>query len=149
MASASSTAINMLFDLASEEVELATKHLVSANQVLKDAQEKRAMLEDYKQDYIGHYQAKLTKGLGKESHLNYQGFLQNLQQAIDGQAEVIISAQYESDKMRENLQAAQRKKMSYEVLIKRATKKAMKLESKRDQKLMDEFAMRTKRTSTH
>lgn len=149
MASASSNAINMLFDLASEEVELATKHLVNANQALKDAQGKRAMLEDYKQDYIGHYQTKLTKGLGKESHLNYQGFLQNLQQAIDGQDEVIISAQYESDKMREILQAAQRKKMSYEVLIKRATKKAMKLESKRDQKLMDEFAMRTKRTSAH
>lgn len=149
MASSASSAINMLFELASEEVDVATKDLGAANHALREAQEKSTMLQSYKQDYIAHYNAQLTKGLGKEAHLNYQNFLQNLQQAIDGQEEVIISAQYESNKMREVLQAAQRKKMSYEVLIKRAKKEAIKLDSKRDQKLMDEFAMRTKRTDAN
>jgi flagellar protein FliJ len=141
----SSSAINMLFNLASEEVDVAANNLAMANRTLKEAQAKSVMLHDYKQDYIDHYNLQLTKGLGKEAHLNYQNFLQNLQQAIDGQEEVIISAQYESDKMHEILQVAQRKKMSFEVLIKRAEKKAMKIASKRDQKMMDEFAMRAKR----
>ncbi len=145
MASVSSSALNMLFDLASEEADLATKHLVLANNALKEAQEKGAMLHGYKQNYIDHYHLQLTNGLGKEAHLNYQYFLQNLQQAIDGQEEMIISAQYESDNMREALQAAQRKKMSFEVLIKQAKKKATKVANKREQKMMDEFAMRAKR----
>lgn len=145
MASVPSPALNMLFDLASEEAEVAAKNLAIANKAVKNAQEKSVMLHGYKQDYINHYNLKLTNGLGKEAHLNYQHFLQNLQQAIDGQEEMIVSAQYECDKVRLVLQEAQRKKMSYEVLIKRAEKKALKIESKRDQKMMDEFAMRAKR----
>lgn len=145
MGSASSATLTMLFDLASEEAELAAKQLAMANNAVKAAQEKSTMLHGYKQDYSDHYHLQLTKGLGKEAHLNYQHFLKNLQQAIDGQEEVIVAAQYECDKMREILLIAQRKKMSYEVLIKRGKKKAMQLENKRDQKMMDEFAMRSKR----
>lgn len=145
MGSASSATLTMLFDLASEEAELAAKQFAIANKAVKAAQEKCTMLQGYKQDYSDHYHLQLTKGLGKEAHLNYQYFLQNLQQAINGQEDVMVAAQYECDKMRELLQAAQRKKMSYEVLIKRAKKKAMQIENKRDQKMMDEFAMRSKR----
>jgi flagellar protein FliJ len=145
MATASSSALLMLFDLASEEAELAAKNLAIANKAVKAAKEKSAMLQGYKQDYSDHYQLQLSNGLGKEAHLNYQHFLRNLQQAIDGQEEVIIAVQYEYDKAREILLAAQRKKMSYEALIKRAKNKARLIESKRDQKMMDEFAMRAKR----
>ena len=137
----------MLFDLASEEVELAMRQLADANKALKAEQEKTDMLQTYKQDYIDQYNAQLSSGLGKEAHLNYQGFLQNLQQAIDGQADMVVSAQYERDKVLAVLQESQRKKMSFEVLIKRAEKKTMKIESKRDQKMMDEFAMRVKQAS--
>jgi len=146
MASASPSALKMLFDLANEETELAMKHLADANKALKAEQDKTEMLQQYKQDYIEHYNNQLSSGLGKEAHLNYQRFLQNLQTAIDGQADMVVSAQYERDKALGVLQVAQRKKMSFEVLIKRAEKKAMKIESKRDQKMMDEFAMRAQHT---
>jgi flagellar FliJ protein len=145
MASTSSSALNMLLDLASEEAELAAKDLAAANKALKEEQEKNTMLDSYKQSYVAHLNMQLATGLGKETHLNYQQFLQNLQQAIDGQADAIIAAEYERDNKREVLQTGQRKKMSYEVLIKRAKKKAMQIENKRDQKMMDEFAMRAKR----
>lgn len=140
---ASSSALHMLFDLASEEVDTAVKNLATANQVLKEAKARNEMLQTYKQDYIDQFNQQLKVGVGKEAHLNYQHFLQNLEQVINGQRDVVISAQYESDKMQDALQQAQRKKMSYEVLIKRADKKAMLLANKRDQKVMDEFAMRT------
>ncbi len=145
MASASNSTLTTLVNLASEEVELATKDLAAANQALKVEQEKKAMLQTYKQDYINQYNAQLQNGLGKELHLNYQRFLQNLGQAIDGQDEMVISAEYERDKKRAILQKAQQKKMSYEVLISRAEKKALLKANKREQKLMDEFAMRAKR----
>ena len=145
MASASTSTLTMLVNLAGEEVDLATKNLAVANQALKLEQEKRTMLQTYKQDYIDQYNAQLSNGLGKELHLNYQRFLQNLAQAIDGQEQMVIAAQYERDKKREVLQKAQQKKMSFEVLISRAEKKALHTANKREQKLMDEFAMRAKR----
>ncbi len=145
MASASNSTLTTLVNLAGEEVELATKDLAAANQALKVEQEKKAMLQTYKQDYINQYNAQLQNGLGKELHLNYQRFLQNLGQAIDGQDEMVISAEYEREKKRAILQKAQQKKMSYEVLISRAEKKALLKANKREQKLMDEFAMRAKR----
>jgi flagellar protein FliJ len=145
---ASSSALIMLLNLASEEAELASKNLAIANQAFKAEQEKVEMLQRYKQDYIDHHKTQMSKGVGKEAHLNFQSFLQNLQQAIDGQDKLLVSAEYEREKMRAALIEAQRKKISYEVLIKRAEKKAVKLAVKKDQKMMDEFAMRTKRTHT-
>ena len=149
MASVSSSALKMLFDLASEEVSLASKNMAVANNALKEAQKKGEMLQGYKQDYLDNFNQQLKQGLSKELHQNYQNFLQNLQQVVNGQDDVIISAQYECDKVREVLHAAQRKKMSYEVLIKRAEKKALAVANKKDQKLMDEFAMRRKRVRSN
>jgi flagellar protein FliJ len=45
------------------------------------------------------------------------------------------------------LQEKQRKQKSYEVLISRANTLHEKVERKRDQKMMDEFASRAKRTT--
>jgi len=148
---ASPSALNMLFDLASKAVDAAAKDLAVANKANKEAQEKSVMLDGYKQGYINNLNQQMKSGVGKEMHLNYHHFLGNLEQVINGQADVVTSAQYECDKMREVLQMAQRKKMSYEVLIKQGKKKAMAKASKQDQKMMDEFAMRAKRTnsSTH
>ena len=145
MASISSSALAMLFDLAKEESELAMKKLATANKVLKEAQEKCTMLQGYKNDYIAHLNVLLAQGLTTQSHLNYQNFLQKLEQAISGQNEVALNASYERDKTLGVLQIAQRKKLSFEVLIDRANKQAINIANKRDQKLMDEFAMRAKR----
>jgi len=140
---ASTAALQMLLDLASKEVELAAKDLAAANHILKEAKDRQEMLKKYKQDYIDSFNQHQKAGLGKEAHLNYQYFLRNLEQVISTQADVVVSAAYERDKMRNALQAAQRKKMSYEVLIKRADKKALAKMNKREQKMMDEFATRT------
>ena len=43
-------------------------------------------------------------------------------------------------------QECQRKKLSYEVLSDRSEKRILKVEQKKDQKMMDEFAMRITRT---
>lgn len=141
---AASSALKMLFDLANEAVEVAMQNLAAANKTLQASEQKGQMLADYKQDYMTQYAQKLRKGVGKEQHLNYQQFLQNLQQVIDGQNNVVIAARYERDKMHALLVEAQRKKMSYDVLIKRGDQKAALKAIKQEQKLMDEFAMRRK-----
>jgi flagellar FliJ protein len=90
----------------------------------------------------------MSLGLSKEGYQNYQNFLQKLDQAINGQDELVSHAERSLKVQLEKWQEAQRKKLSYEVLVNRSEAKAHKLELKRDQKMMDEYAMRSKNKQT-
>lgn len=140
------TVLKTLLDLANNELESAVESMVKAKKALDEEQEKGSMLRGYRQDYIDNLVKQLEKGLGKETHNNYQNFLKKLDQAISGQAEVIVSAEYQLTKARKVWHEAQRKKLSYEVLLKRKSKKEHHTALKLDQKMMDEYAMRTVRS---
>ena len=144
--SSSKTVLKTLLDLANNELESAVESMVKAKKALDEEQEKGSMLRGYRQDYIDNLVKQLEKGLGKETHNNYQNFLKKLDQAISGQAEVIVSAEYQLTKARKVWHEAQRKKLSYEVLLKRKSKKEHHTALKLDQKMMDEYAMRTVRS---
>lgn len=140
------TVLKTLLDLANNELESAVESMVKAKKALDEEQEKGSMLRGYRQDYIDNLVKQLEKGLGKETHNNYQNFLKKLDQAISGQAEVIVSAEYQLTKARKVWHEAQHKKLSYEVLLKRKSKKEHHTALKLDQKMMDEYAMRTVRS---
>ncbi len=142
---ASSTALNTLIELVERELDTVSERLALANRALSDAEEKGNMLRDYRQDYVNTFAKLMRQGLTKEMHNNYQNFLGKLEQAIDGQEEIIVSARYQIEREREIWIEAQRKKLSYEVLIKQKQQKAHHLVLKKDQKMMDEYAMRAKR----
>lgn len=141
----SPNALNLLIELAEKEVELAAEGLGRAIKAQNSAEEKATMLRHYRQDYVNHLHQSLANGLSKEVHLNYQNFLHKLDEAIVGQDSVVISAQYQVKKERQFWQEAQKKKLSYEVLVKRAQKKEQQKTIKHEQKMMDEYAMRSKR----
>jgi flagellar FliJ protein len=88
----------------------------------------------------------LEAGMGAEAYQNFQNFFGKLDQAITGQQEVVELANQQVKVQKQLWQESQRKKMSYEVLSKRSVKRELKVEQKKDQKLMDEFAMRISRT---
>ena len=144
--SSSKTVLKTLLDLANNELESAVESMVKAKKALDEEQEKGSMLRGYRQDYIDNLVKQLEKGLGKETHNNYQNFLKKLDQAISGQAEVIVSAEYQLTKARKVWHEAQHKKLSYKVLLKRKSKKEHHTALKLDQKMMDEYAMRTVRS---
>jgi flagellar protein FliJ len=145
MTSLSNNVLNTLLKLAEETLDSAMEYMVKTKKALDEAEEKGVMLRGYRQDYVDNLGKLLKKGLGKEAHNNYQNFLKKLDQAISGQEELIVGAQYQHDKQREIWQQAQRKKLSYEVLLKRTKKKAHLLATKKDQKMTDEYATRAKR----
>ncbi len=142
---ASSSVLHTLIELVEKELEQAGQNLALANRALMDAEEKGNMLRDYRQDYLSNLTKQMERGLTLEVHQNYQNFLNKLEQAIRGQEEVILSARYQVEKERAVWQEAQRKKLSYEVLVKQKQKKEHLSALKKDQKLMDEYAMRIKR----
>jgi len=146
MAKHASDVIKMLTDLAEKQVSLATEALAIAMRAEREAQSKHDLLDSYRQDYVHNMNRQLQTGMTREMHLNYQNFINKLEDAIKGQLEVIAAAKLEVNLKRELWQESQRKKLSYEVLSTRSEQRELKVEQKRDQKLMDEFAMRAGRS---
>lgn len=146
MVSQSKNVLKMLDEIATKEVELATEALASAMKAADDAQKKHDMLIEYRQGYLENLNKSLTVGMNAEAYQNFQNFFKKLDQAITGQQDVVASARQQVNVHRELWQESQRKKRSYDVLIHRSEKRELKIEQKKDQKMMDEFATRISRT---
>lgn len=149
MATRSAATLLMLKELATKEVDTATQALAQAMKAADDAQGKQDMLQEYRQGYVANLNKSLETGMGAEAYQNYQNFFGKLDQAISGQKEAVELAKKLVNYKREHWQECQRKKLSYEVLLQRSDKLAVKVEQKKDQKMMDEFAMRMSRAGVH
>ena len=143
---ASSNVLGMLKGIATKEVDEATESLAKAMKLANEAQAKQDMLNEYRLDYVKNLNKILEAGMGAEAYQNFQNFFGKLDQAIAGQQEVVELALQQVKVQKQLWQESQRKKLSYEVLSDRSEKRELKVEQKKDQKLMDEFAMRITRT---
>ncbi len=146
MVSQSKNVLKMLDEIATKEVELATEALARAMKAETEAQSKHTMLIEYRQGYLENMNRSLATGMGAEAYQNFQNFLKKLDQAITGQEDVVKFAKQQVKVHRELWQESQRKKLSYDVLIERSDKRELKVDQKKDQKMMDEFATRISRT---
>jgi flagellar FliJ protein len=103
------------------------------------------MLHGYRDDYANKLDAAQMAGITPFAYQNFVAFLDKLEQAIDGQREVLKHARVKADMEKKGWQESERKRLSYRTLNERAAAEALALESKRDQKMMDDFAARTAR----
>ena len=149
MATRSNNVLGMLQDLASKEVDEAAVALAKAMKLANEAQAKQDMLNEYRLDYVRNLNKILEAGMGAKAYQNFQNFFGKLDQAIAGQQEVVELANQQVKIQKQLWQESQRKKLSYEVLTDRSEKRILKVEQKKDQKQMDEFAMRITRTKHH
>ncbi|PPD11862.1 MAG: flagellar export protein FliJ [Methylophilus methylotrophus] len=146
MAKQSTQTLALLNQLAADEVETAMQILAHAMQQLEQAERQRTMLEQYQQEYQQQWQLAAQKGLKADLYRNFQGFFSQLELAVRSQNAQIEQCQANVQHKRQLLQEKQRKQKSFEVLITRAKTLQAKAENKRDQKMMDEFASRAKRS---
>ncbi|HWU34306.1 MAG TPA: flagellar export protein FliJ [Methylovorus sp.] len=142
---AQSLVLVTLTELAGKEADQAAEKLVALNKLLEDAQVKLTMLTEYRNDYMAKLARDLETGMDAQSYQNFQSFIRKLDQAVGGQQESVELARSRVSAQRIVWQECQKKKLSYEVLAERSEKKAHQQEQKRDQKLMDEHAMRSSR----
>jgi flagellar protein FliJ len=143
----STQTLTLLSQLAGDEVELAMKALAQAMKQLEQGQQQKSLLSQYQQEYQQQWQTVVQKGLKADLYRNFQGFFSQLETAVNSQNAQIEQLQAVVLQRQQVLQEKQRKQKSYEVLITRARTLNEKIERKRDQKLMDEFANRAKRTT--
>jgi flagellar protein FliJ len=145
MAKNSTSTLKMLKEIAAKEVDLAAEALALAMKTVGEAQNKHDLLREYRQDYVKKLNKQMESGISAEEYQNFHNFFSKLDQAVIGQQEMVEFAKRQEKVQRQLWQESQRKKLSYEVLSQRTTKRELKAEQKRDQKMMDEFAMRAGR----
>ncbi len=139
---AKQSALETLIELAQRETDECAKRLGAALKAVDDGEQKLKMLLGYRDDYARKLDAAQVAGITPMAYRNFVAFMDKLDNAINGQREVIKHAQHKSNMEKTAWQASERKRMSYRTLNERAALAALKLENKLDQKQMDEHAAR-------
>lgn len=139
---ANHSALNTLVNVATRESEAAAEQLGAAIRAGEEAEQKLAMLLQYRDDYADRCQSSLATGLSAAAYCNYQKFMQKLDHAISGQREIVCDAKERIEQMHAAWIASEQKRMSFGTLASRAHNETLRKEARRDQKLSDEHAAR-------
>ena len=136
------SALNTLIELATTEVDDAAVRLGRAVRAVEDAREKLTLLGSYRDDYAARFQNTMANGFTPMAYRNFQGFMDKLDQAINGQQQVVRDAEFRVEKERGAWRESERKRISYDALATRARTAADHKIAKREQKQTDEQAAR-------
>ena len=139
---AKQSALTTLIELAERDADDAAKRLGEANKAVEEAEQKLEMLLGYRDEYARKLEASQVAGITPQAYHNFIAFIGKLDNAVNGQREVLKHAEYRSSQEKAAWQAVERKRLSYRTLSERAAAQALHVENKRDQKLMDEHAAR-------
>jgi flagellar protein FliJ len=136
------SALDTLIELATKATDDAAKRLGRAIRGTEDAEQKLALLLQYRDDYAARFQVNMMSGVTASGYRNFQLFLNKLEDAIKGQQRIVLDAQKRVSNEKNAWQQSERKRMSYDTLATRAEKEQQLKETRRDQKQTDEFAAR-------
>ena len=139
---ASTSAIDMLIELATKECDKAAQELGKSIRVADETEKKLALLIQYRDEYRMRLEINQAEGLTIEGYRNYQIFMDKLEQAIAGQQQIVLESRKRVEGCQKLWQTAEHKKMSYDTLAERKQKEAQRKASRREQKETDEFAAR-------
>ena len=127
-----------LLHLAKQKNETATKKLGQLNRSEQSAISKLDMLKQYRKDYQGKMQQAEQDGMGLHDLCNFRDFIYRLDDAITQQNAVVIQAQNSVQSGLGTLSDTQRRMKSYDTLAQRHVESEKKIETKREQQIMDE-----------
>lgn len=136
------SALNTLIELATTEVDDAAVRLGRAVRAAEDARQKLSLLAGYRDDYAQRFQNTMASGFTPMAYRNFQGFMDKLDQAINGQQQVVRDAEYRVEQERGAWRESERKRISFDALATRAKTAADQKIAKREQKQTDEQAAR-------
>lgn len=137
-------ALQTVLDLMQIRADEATRNLARLIANEKDAKAKLEMLQNYRDEYASRFRDAAQNGLTQREWHNYQQFLNRLDEAIDVQRKT-VAAQVRNTAAGQLQWQQQRKKLkAFDTLSERHYASETAREMKREQKIQDEFASRTK-----
>ena len=132
-------------DMAEKAEKTAVQRLGYFQGQVKVAESKLADLNAFRLDYSQQWIVRGSTGVTGQWLLGFQGFLAQLDTAVDQQRQSLVWHQNKLDKAREEWRQAFAKVEGLRKLVQRYREEAQRLEDKREQKLLDELSQRLPR----
>ena len=137
-------ALQTIHELMQTRAEEATQLLARLIVNERNAKDKLAMLQKYRNDYADKFRLAAQNGLTPGEWRNYQEFLGRLDEAIEAQSQAVAQQVQRTASGQTHWQHQQMKLKAFDTLSERHYASENAQELKRDQKNQDEFASRRK-----
>lgn len=137
-----SPVLDVLIRLADEGRDAAAGSLGTAVSAAQTAEQKLALLENYRNEYASRFQDGTNGGLTASGFRNFRAFIEKIDAAIEGQRELLQRATVDMDVARTAWRDAAQRQKSYATLASRDRKLDREREARQQQKQSDEHAGR-------
>jgi flagellar FliJ protein len=141
---ASPGALRTLLELARRRNDDAERDLGTALQFASATKRKLELLLQYRDEYASRFESGLFRGLSALEYSNFRSFLGKLETAAGDQQELLRDAEAQVEARRAAWKAAARRQESFAALASRMESEQRKRADRRDQRLTDESAVRSK-----
>ncbi|MBI5781096.1 MAG: flagellar export protein FliJ [Rhodocyclales bacterium] len=130
----------LLKELVQREEDEAAERMGACSRRHRDAQDKLALLERFRDEYEARLRQALHEAAAPELILNHRGFLARLDDALILQREELARLAQRLEESRRDWQAVRTRRRAFEVLEARADAEAFAQAQRLAQKMLDEHA---------
>jgi flagellar FliJ protein len=134
--------LDTLSELAHTQTDDAARRLGVLQTAQIGANQKLALLLQYRQDYLDQLQALMESGLPSSQWRNYRSFLGTLDGAIEQQRAIVAQAASRLDLGRTDWQHHKRRLNSFDTLADRLRRQELAAQARREQRDSDERSAR-------
>jgi flagellar export protein FliJ len=129
--------LQTVLKLAKLKQQLAAQQLGKMLQNV-DAQQQVEQLKHYQQDYAAHFKVHGAQGTDANQLINFQRFMDNLQQVIVTQQERTVLAEAQREQARSRWQQQYRRSKNLEALVERKQQAEERVEENKRQRTQDD-----------
>lgn len=140
-----SKGLQSLIKIAKNAVNEALSYLGSVQQKIEKEKEKEKTLIEYESEYQASFLNKGRLGVNGTAIEQHEGFMIQIQQALNNQAGQVAQLEEQLKKAQEIYANLNQKLKSYEKLEQRLSEQALKRENKNVQNMLDEIAIQMHR----
>lgn len=133
--------LNSLIKIAENAVNEALAYMGSIQKKIDQEKEKKETLIQYESDYQANFLKKGQNGVHGTAIEQHEAFMFQIQQALDNQANQLFQLNEQLSKAREIYTQLNQKLKSYQKLQERMSEKALQIENKKMQSMLDEIAL--------
>ncbi|MDR2111882.1 MAG: flagellar export protein FliJ [Candidatus Accumulibacter sp.] len=136
--------LQTILELMQDRADEATRNLARLIANEKEAKARLELLLGYREDYANRFREASKNGLTQREWHNFQQFLSRIDEAIEVQRGTVATQARNTAAGQQQWREQRKKLKAFDTLSARHFASENAKESKRDQKLQDEFAARSK-----
>ena len=140
--------LQTVLELMQTRADEATQQLARLIANERDARNKLAMLQQYRDEYATRFRQAAQNGLSPREWHNYQEFLNRLDEAIAAQSQTVTQQARNTANGQVHWQQQRKKLKAFDTLSERHQTRENAREQRQDQKVQDEFALRFRQDQT-